>query len=253
MEAMKIVKYCNKVHNPLVSQTTIQVCSVYHYKAVDNDFIRDPEEGEMSRSYNPATPTFYSGDDIGAMTGFSIAGNGGIRFEGRAVRTTNPILNAYVFCTSCEDNPTAKRAMSLGYDSFYPIGDPELFSQRLGHEIKQQVPDASDVRILHKRVGYLENKEVELNNLPIFVQSHRRIDFNLYFLKRNTSRDNPSKVYAEDKEYRFVFLPIDGKGQPVPLSEEKLHLDSNGIKPIIETSIFSTKSISGSGSRFIKR
>ena len=50
---MKIVKYCNKVHNPLVSQTTIQVCSVYHYKAVDNDFIRDPEEGEMSRSPPP--------------------------------------------------------------------------------------------------------------------------------------------------------------------------------------------------------
>src|SRR2546422_11204465 len=100
MEAMKIDKYCNKVHNPLVSQTTIQVCSVYHYKAVDNDFIRDPEEGEMSRSYNPATPTFYSGDDIGAMTGFSIAGNGGIRFEGRVCGSNGTTFkaNATVSC-----------------------------------------------------------------------------------------------------------------------------------------------------------
>ena len=73
---MSIVKFCSRTYNPVHSDTAIQLCSLYYYKTVDNDFILDPDEGETSRTFHPQTPTVVTGDEIGRMTGASIRGSG---------------------------------------------------------------------------------------------------------------------------------------------------------------------------------
>src|SRR6266542_1897190 len=122
-----IVKFCKKIHNPFESETEIQLCTLSYYKSTDNDFIRDVDEGRISRTYHPSKPTAYTGDEIGKIFGSSISGAGTIRFAGRAVKTTNPIPNAYLFCTSQLHHPTLDHAASLGYDSFYAVKDPKQF------------------------------------------------------------------------------------------------------------------------------
>ncbi|NQU20888.1 MAG: hypothetical protein HQ567_06360 [Candidatus Nealsonbacteria bacterium] len=231
---MKVVKFCSRSHNPVISRTKVQVCSVYYYRSTDNDFIRDIEEGEISRAYHPPSPAAYSGNEIGRMMGQSISGSGTIRFQGKAVRTTHDIPNAYVFCTSRFDRPTLEQAASLGYDSFYVIRDPELFCDRMAQAIRTEVAISSDVIAFHGEVSYQEDKEVVFSHLPDFFRSHKTIDPHLYLLKRRASRENGLTVYANEYEYRFVFVPVDEHKKPIPLTTDKIYLESSVMKDIVE-------------------
>ena len=222
---MPIVKFCNRSHNPFISETRIQLCSLYYYKSTDNDFTRDAEEGLISRTLHPPTPVVLTGNDIGRMTGLSISGTGTIRLAGRAVRTTNPIPNAYVFCTSSLDKPTPEHAASFGYDSWYVIRDANLLCEAMAQEVKRQIAPESVISAFHGKVLYLEEKEVVHSAPSDFFLSHSHIDRRFYLLKRT--------LYAKQQEYRFVFLPVGKGGRPTPLTKELIYLESSCFRDII--------------------
>ena len=230
---MPIVKFCNRTYNPMYSDTSIQLCSLYYYKAVDNDFIRDPDEGVTSRSLNPPTPAVVTGDEIGRLTGLSIGGSGTIRLAGRAVRTTIPIPNAYVFCTSELDDPTEEHAAALGYDSWYVVQNANRFASILADQIKQQITPNVNVIFLHGRVSYQDEKGVDYSGLPDFVRSHRIVEVAHYFLKRRASRHVPGKDYADEREYRFVFLPVALGNRPMPLTKDRIYVRSESLSETI--------------------
>ena len=230
---MLIVKFCSRSHNPLLSETRIQLCTLYYYKSTDNDFIRDVDEGLISRTFHPPTPAVFTGNDIGGMTGLSISGTGTIRLAGRAVKTTNPIPNAYVFCTSRLDEPTPEHAASFGYDSWYVIKDASLLCDAMAQEIRRQVAPESDILAFHGEVSYQEEKEVVYSALSDFFRSHSVIDPRFYLLKRQTSQQNDLKLYAKEQEYRFVFLPVGKGGRPMPLANDRIYLESRCIVDII--------------------
>ena len=230
---MLIVKFCSRSHNPLLSETKIQLCTVYYYKSTDNDFIRDVDEGLISRTFHPPTPVVFTGNDIGRMTGLSISGTGTIRVAGRAVKTTNPIANAYVFCTSRLDEPTPEHAASFGYDSWYVIKDASLLCDAMAQEVRRQVAPESDILAFHGEVSYQEEKAVVYSALSDFFRSHSIIHPRFYLLKRETSRQNDLRLYAKEQEYRFVFLPVGKGGRPMPLTKERIYLESSCILDII--------------------
>ena len=157
-----------------------------------------------------------------------------IRFERRAVRTTNPIPNAYLFCTSYLERPALGDAASLGYDSFYVIRDPNLFCERIAREMQRLITGRSEVLAFHGRVSYQDDKEVIFSHLPAFFQSHKIIEPYLYLLKRRTSRENALKVYANDHEYRFVFVPTGESGRPIPLTKERIYFDASVVKDVLD-------------------
>ncbi len=229
-----IVKFCSRSHNPFLSETTIQLGTLYYYKSTDNNFIRDIDEGMVNRTFHPPTPTVFTGKDIGKMTGLSISGSGTIRFAGRAVKTTNPIPNAYIFCTSRLGQPTLEHATCLGYNSWYVIKETSKLCNAMAYAIRRQVAPGSDILAFHGEVSYQENKEVIYSALSKFFQSHHVIEPWLYLLKREASRQNPIKLFAKEQEYRFVFLPIAKDRTPIPLNKDRIHLESSCIMEIIE-------------------
>ncbi len=231
---MLIVKFCSRLHNPLVSETSIQLCTLHYYKSTDNGFIRDVDEGVMSRTFHPPTPAVFTGNDIARMTGHPISGTGTIRFAGRAVKTTNPVPNAYVFCTSRLDEPTSEHADLFGYNSWYVIKNACLLCDAMAHEIRRQVAPGSAILAFHGEVSYQEDKEVVYSALSDFFQSHHVIDPRFYLLKRQTSREDDLKLYAKEQEYRFVFLPVGKDMRPIPLTKDRIYLESNCILDIIE-------------------
>ena len=188
----------------------------------------------MSRTFHPPTPAVFTGNDIGRMTGLSISGTGTIRLAGRAIKTTNPIPDAYVFCTSRLHEPTPERAAYLGYNSWYVIKDVCQFCDAMAHEVRQQVAPGSDILAFHGEVSYQEDKEIVYSALSDFSRSHRIIDPRLYFLKRQTSRQSEIKLYAKEQEYRFVFLPVGKDRKPIPLTNDRIYLESSCFLDIIE-------------------
>ena len=223
---MRIVKFCDRSHNPLWSDTRIQLCSLYYYRSIDNEFLCDIDEGMTSRTLHPPTPVVVTGDELGRLTGLSIGGNGTIKISGRAVRTTNPIPNAYVFCTSSADNPTSADASLLGYDACYVIKDPAQFSGLMADELHKQITPQGKILSFHGPVSYQDEKGLDYSTLPEFVRSHGDVDVTHYFLKRRTSLQNSRRCYADEREYRFVFIPVDNGTRPLPLNLEKVYLAS---------------------------
>lgn len=224
-----IVKFCNRTHNPFMAHTRIQLCSALFYKSTENDFIRDIEEGQIGRVFCPIEPVAYSGDEFGKMLGTSVAGKEAIRFSGRALKTTNQLPNAYIFCTSHLEQPTLSDAKSLGYDSFYVIKDPSLLSERIAQEIAKTIVGQARLFAFHGMVSYLDEKEVSYPHLPDFAQSHKILDPSLFLLKRRSSAENASKLYSADREYRFVFIPHDPQGRSIQLPAEKIFIESSVI------------------------
>ncbi len=225
---MRVVKFCNKSHNPLFSECMIQICTVYYYKSTDNDFIRDVDEGLISRVFHPPTPAVFTGNDVGRMTGLPITGTGIIRVAGRAIRTTRHIPNAYVFCMSHLDAPTLEHAAFFGYDSWYIIKDAGAFCALVAHEIMRQLA-APDIIAFHGEVSYQENKEVTYSALSDYFRGHHIIDPRFYLMKRERPRENVLKMYALEREYRFVFIPVGKDRRLIPLKKDKIYLESECI------------------------
>jgi hypothetical protein len=231
---MKIVKFCMKAHNPLLTETNLQLGALSYYKSTDNRFIRDADEGVLKRIYHPSQPIRYSGEQIGKILGSSISGSGMVRFEGRAVGTTYPIPNAYLFCTSKLSNPTFAQAQELGYDSFYAIREPNLFCDRIRSALQKQLGYSFQLFAFHGRVSYQVDKEVILTQLHDFVQSHRVIEPYFYLLKRQTSPDTNGKVFANEEEYRFAFIPMDAQHRTVPLPSDRIYIESSTVRDLID-------------------
>ena len=230
---MKIVKFCNKQHNPIVSSTTIQVCTVLSYRATNNTFIRDVDEGRVIRNFQTATPVVCTADEIARMTGWSIGGDGTVLLEGRAVSTDYSLPNAYVFCTSYVDRPTSELASTLGYNSHYIIKDARQFCEAMREAIRSELSDAREVVAFCGRVEYRAEKEIVFDNLQAFAGSHRVIEPWLYILKRMTSREDNSKRYDSESEYRFVFVPVNGENRPIALNKDKLYIGSEAVKNVL--------------------
>lgn len=229
-----IIKFCSRLHNPFLSKTTIQLGTLYYYKSIDKDFIRDIDEGVVSRTFHPKPPVVFTGNEIGRLTGLSISGSGTIRFVGRAVKTTASIPNAYIFCTSQLTKPTPEYATSLGYDSWYVIKDANQLCNAMAYEIRQQVSPELDMSAFHGKVSYQENKEIVYSALSDFSLSHHIVEPQMYLLERQTSRQNPLKLYSVEQEYRFVF-PLLGKDRKlISLPKKVIYLDSSVIMEFIE-------------------
>ena len=229
-----IVKFCDRSHNPFVSETSIQLGTLYYYSSTDNDFIRDRDEGEINRTFHPPRPAVYTGNDIARMTGLPISGTGTIRFAGRAVKTTHPLPNAYVFCTSRLLEPTLEHAALFGYNSWYVIRDASGLCNAVAREVRRQVAPDSDILAFHGEVSYQEVKEVVYSDISDFFRSHHVIDPGAYLLKRQRSRQDGLKVYAREQEYRFVFLPVGEDRRPIPLAKDRICLDASCISQFIE-------------------
>lgn len=220
---MATVKFCRHAHNPALGATALKVASLQYYRHVSNDFIRDVDEPVIGRLYSPPTAQTITGDELGRMLGMSIGGNGLISFEGNAVSINVALPNAYIFCTSIRANPTIADAAALDYDSAYVITDVELFAKLAAEQVLSKVT-AHDVVFSHGPVIYRDEKIYAVDDLQQFVNEHRSVGFTPFFLKRRTSSEDPSKVYETEREYRFVFIPVDNRSRSIDLQNHELFL-----------------------------
>lgn len=230
-----IVKFCNKSHNPFFGKAKIQLCGLDYYKSTDNDFIRDVDEGRITRTLPPQTsPLNITSDELSALTGISIVGKGARHKFWGEFKTNMTIPNAYVFCTSRISKPTQEIADSLGYNSSYVIKEADQFCEIIKHEIWRQDPKAPNVVGFHGPVKYQDEKEVVYPNSSGFLESLHSIHPRIYLRKRRTSTQNDLKVYENEQEYRFVFLLVGQDEIMMPLTENKIHLDSNCVLSVLE-------------------
>lgn len=231
---MAIVKLCNRRHNPLLSDSKLQLCTAKFYSSTDNKFIRDIDEGTVSRVFHPPVGIGVPASELGTMTGLSIGGPGQIHFEGRALETGNPVPHCYLFCTSIVDKVTTTLMDSLGYDSCFEITDPNLFCERIAIEIKKQLVNASNVLAIYGEVSYLHDKAVVFRDLNGFCNSHKLFDPWLFLLKRRVSREDEQKIYANECEYRFAFIPVDLNGQSMSHAQEKIFISAATVRDILK-------------------
>jgi hypothetical protein len=114
------------------------------------------------------------------------------------------------------------------------IKEPKLFSEWMSNKVRKTVPNAWAVLAFCGDVSYLEEKEVVYEHFQNFSESHKSIEPYLYLLKRHSADDAQSKIYAKEREYRFVFVPLDKHTNPMPPPVEKLYLKSDDLKGLVE-------------------
>ena len=231
---MRVVKFCRAIHNPGLSGTGLQVCALSVYRTSDNAFIRDPSEGVIGNVLHPSRPVSYTGDQVGAAFGGGISGNGTIHISGAAIKLVRPIPDAYIFCTSLVDVPLAETARSLGYNSWYVISDVDEFAKQIAHEIANSLGPRMQVAMFHGQVSYHQEKSIRHMTIEGLAASQKSLDPRLYFLKSHSPEDDAAKVFTDEREYRFVFVPVGADGRTAPIPTPCLRLDAGAVRHLLE-------------------
>jgi len=212
----------------------VQVCALSEYRTSDNSFIRDPGEGVIGNVLHPDRPVTYSGDQVGAAFGGGFSGNGTIHISGAAIKIVKPIPDAYVFCASLMGVPLAGTAESLGYDSWYVIGDVDEFAQHLAYGIAMSLGSSTRVAVFHGQVSYHEDKSIRHSTIQGLAASQTSLDPRLYFLKSHSPNDDTSRVFRDEREYRFAFVPVGVDGRTSPIATPCLRLDAGAVRHLLE-------------------
>jgi hypothetical protein len=134
----KIVKFCGLKYH-ISTTETVRVGTLNFYKAYDNDFIKDPTEGEYESEVGHSVRTEYSTKSLNkAPTDVTFAGPGKlVMLPGAKIVIKHQVENVYVFCASLMDRnpaPDLERSTEVGldgYDSSYEISRPLEFAEAI--------------------------------------------------------------------------------------------------------------------------
>jgi hypothetical protein len=191
----------------------LQIGTVHLYIDHDQKFIRDFSEGKARYIIQVEKYQEVPGKVFEQFTGAQVQDNVVIR-AGGTVEMNYRIPNNYIFCASEVEKPSIALAESLGYDSFYVINDATAFNNELAAGIQNYISEPSNewklnrfgIHMLDGPVSYSDDKVIKLN-----VFDPVQIIRSGLFIKSTFAPHDRNITFAENKEYRFVWL-IDDLG-----------------------------------------
>ena len=134
---MNLVKYCNSSRAAeAVEKGKLFLGTFSNYKKIENDALRDTEEGSaIPAVLDDETEVVLTEDDndtLLAHSPFKMDNGWSLNLpKGMPLWLEQPEFNTFIFCVSDDPAPSIEKANRLGYDSFYRITDPFKFGRSL--------------------------------------------------------------------------------------------------------------------------
>jgi len=218
---MKIVKFCKSIYKKsAVKSGKLRIGTFDLYKKIENEILQDKEEGIAKYTYTGHKPLSEKDNDkLFAHGPYKLDNGWKIKTNGIPLHLEIPQFNTFIFsCSQIKGNEIKKVAKHLKYEDYYQINDLESFAIEIAKQISIKYNNAN-VKFHHEKVTYIEKKatiitEDEKDTLE--VQKFRTEDF---FEK--------DKYFADDKEYRFLWLVSDDTVNP---TYQSIRVDSIDIK-----------------------
>ena len=217
-----LVKFCKPEHNILDRCHTIRLGTFEYYRDMDPSFaIADATEGSELVDIDSLDTSTASRESLAALAGSgALAAQSFCKIENIRLNVIFP--NCYIWCCSRLPDPiTAEQGpkFDAAYTSFYKISDERRFGEHLGSLLMTNITRTSFaepaldildrlsiaemgelqlVRFQHD-VLYVEQKlsTIDEGNLNAYAREIPPL-LRPLFVKPNK--------YANDREYRFVFL-----------------------------------------------
>ena len=203
---MILYKYLQKEHLVYFRETGLIYVNTLHNLRIENEGIRDEQEGIMQHTVEAGTPLLsVRGSEANLIlpnipkkfdTPYTI--DSGIPVS---ISSKVQVADVFVFCTSRTHN--INRGQKLGYSAYYKIVDPEEFAIALFKKLDEKfVLQCFDAR----PVNY-SNKEYRVTKESIDAStqknSKQRLFWEICFSKPLS--------FKYEKEFRMVFVPMFSK------------------------------------------
>lgn len=200
---MNLVKYCKSAHAAdAVEKGKIFVGTFSRYKRIENDALRDAEEGPATPAVlDHETDLLISDDDNDSLLAHSsikLANGWKLQLpKGLPLWLEQPAFNTFIYCVSDDSSPSIEKANRLDYDSFFRITDPFNFGCALMFSLSQHFGSKFGVKGYMGPVNYVPRKvQVVGRQTPIRpAKSFSTADL---FVKHQR--------FSEDKEVRYVIF-----------------------------------------------
>ncbi|MFH1539886.1 MAG: hypothetical protein ABIH66_13115, partial [bacterium] len=149
------------------------------------------------------------------------------------------LSSVYMFCCSQVEFPSQKQANDFGYDDYYEITNPNRFLRTIADNIADYLktiykPNAF-VRGLSRNVEYKDKKEREVLTQESLSEKRRGVYGSYYFIKSETSLDDPTVSFMSNNEYRFVWIPICNKtNEIIKIEQDPIFIDASRLLPFVK-------------------
>jgi hypothetical protein len=200
---LSLVKYCRAEHAAdAVEKGRIFVGTFSRYKRIENETIRDIEEGAATPAVlDEETDILISesdNDSLLANSPIKLANEWKLQLpKGVPLWLEQPAFNTFIYCVSNDHEPSIEKAKRLGYDSFFRITDPLNFKLALMYSFSKHYRSEFGVRGVMGLVNYVPQKIHVVNRQ---TPSHPSKSFLTadFFTKHHR--------FSEDKEFRYTIL-----------------------------------------------
>ncbi len=195
-----IIKFCKTIHRNLaLKQGKIRIGTINLYKTIENDILKDEEEGIAKYTYiGKKFLTEDDNDKLFAHIPYKLANGWQIDTNGCAFHMEPPQFNTFIFsCSQIEKDELREKAKHLNYEDYYEIINLEKFAFVIAKKLSIKYNNLN-VKYKHGLVAYIDKKATiisEEEKDTIKPLQFRHEDF---FEKPNR--------FSNDKEYRFVWL-----------------------------------------------
>lgn len=200
---LSLVKYCKADHAvDAVEKGKIFVGTFYRYKRIENEALRDIEEGSATLAVldDEADILISESDNDSLFAHSSIKLANGWKLQlpkGIPLWLEQPAFNTFIYCVSNDHEPSIEKAKRLGYESFFRITDPFNFGRALMYTLSKHYGSEFGVRGDMGPVNYVPRKIHVVNRQ---TPSHPSKSFSTADLFTKHQR------FSEDKEFRYVIL-----------------------------------------------
>ena len=221
-ESMNLVRYCKHTHvEDVINKGKILVGTFAKYKRIENEALRDPEEGQANPAiFDEEQEVVLTEEDNDSMlehSSIKLANGWKLQVpKGMPLWLDEPYFNTFVLCTSLEDNPSLAKAERLGYENFYKITHPFNFGQAIMWSLMKHLKSEFGITGYMGIVNYVPRKIRVINKsnpgppLKSFSSSE-------FFTKH--------EKFIKDNEFRYVFLEFSNK--------EKTQFNSFNLEELI--------------------
>lgn len=200
---MNLVKYCKAEHAiDAVEKGRIFVGTFSRYKRIENEALRDEEEGAARPAVIDDEADLLiseqDNDSLLAHSSIKLANGWELQLpQGMPLWLEQPAFNTFLYCVSDDPEPSIQKANRLGYDSFFRITDSFNFGRALMFSLSQHFGSKFGVRGDMGSVNYVPRKIHVVNRK---TPAHPAKSFSTadFFVKHQR--------FSEDKEVRYVIL-----------------------------------------------
>jgi len=200
---LSLVKYCKAEHAvDAVEKGKIYVGTFSRYKRIENESLRDIEEGAATHAVldDDADILISESDNDSLLAHSSIKLVNGWKLQlpkGMPLWLEQPVFNTFIYCVSNDHEPSIEKAKRLGYESFFRITDPFNFGRALMYSLSKHYGSEFGMWGYMGQVNYVPRKIHVLNRQ---TPSRPAKSFSTADLFTKHQR------FSEDREFRYVIL-----------------------------------------------